>query len=890
MDDSDVTLPIPRPTPKEGGLSEPQAQALLAVGEGAFDTRPASSGARGWEPPSVEMLQRALPQYEITALIARGGMGAVYKGMQRALNRPVAIKVLPPEMDDGGDLQFAARFKQEAQAMAQLSHPNIVAVFDAGEVYSSPLAPREEPSASPTEMPPGLSHAGVHAEPPAHLAERDGYRTAPLLYFVMEFIEGTDVARLIASEGRLDTARAVPIIAAVCEALAFAHEEGIVHRDIKPSNIMIDKRGRVKVADFGLAKAVNIESTLMTRSDVAMGTPDFVAPEALIPGMKVDGRADLYAVGVMLYQMLTGKIPRGRFELPSGVVPQVDQGFDAIVDRAMQTDREKRYSTATEMKRDVERVEARSGGFQPPGPEVTAVGNRRSLEKSRMSPILIAAAVVVLGGAGAFFLMNEPTNTAGALAPPSSPWSRVNLEALALEDDTYRQEAGGWFRMSGRRTFTPFSSAVTNAGLRVEFGGSLQHSKMPEILLREQASQNFNAYLDGDGQKLVIQRYDGTQTQEDARRYKTLGELTLPVPVRPGVPYTLEFLALGSRLIARLNGATLEVAAPDPPASGLATLYNPNFDTYRKVEFINLDGLSEAEALKAVLSGAGAWSVLRDSSRQGQAAQVILRAEAEKTNLPPAILARALPLWDGPEKLPAGKGIRWENNALCLQEASPMTGSESRDAILRATILARPGSHPFIALRARPGKTDRCQLSMDFDRRKMALRVMRDASAIQEWDLPPAMKPNDWVPVELRAIGDTFSVWIGGQNLGTVQSSAVNQKGQAMIFGAGNGDYFRDIEYTPLDGLSEAEALKAAGAASSPPNAPNYSATTSPAVKAGQWIDATEEVKQNGLERNLLSMEGDWLIAKRGINYFPVSGTLELADAAMRVLFRGRVR
>ncbi|HBJ85360.1 MAG TPA: hypothetical protein DDZ88_16085, partial [Verrucomicrobiales bacterium] len=120
--------------------------------------------------------------------------------------------------------------------------------------------------------------------------------------------------------------------------------------DIKPSNIMLDKKGRVKVADFGLAKTLNIESALMTRSDVAMGTPDFIAPEAMMPGMKVDGRADLYAVGVMLYQMLTGKIPRGRFELPSRVIPMMDKGFDAIVDKAMQTDRENRYSTATEMR------------------------------------------------------------------------------------------------------------------------------------------------------------------------------------------------------------------------------------------------------------------------------------------------------------------------------------------------------------------------------------------------------------------------------------------------------------------------------------------------------------------------------------------------------------
>ncbi|HBJ84801.1 MAG TPA: hypothetical protein DDZ88_13205, partial [Verrucomicrobiales bacterium] len=222
--------------PPPEGVSDSQMQNLMAAGAGAFDTQP-TSPSRQWQPPTVAQLQQALPQYEITALIARGGMGAVYKGTQKALRRAVAIKVLPPEMEDE-DMQFAARFQHEAQAMAQLSHPNIVAVFEAGEVYSSPLAPREESPASVGDAR-TPSPGDVPADGSAKLIsqEREGYRTAPLLYFVMEFIEGTDLAQLIASEGRVEAPRAIQIITAVCEALAFAHEEGIVHRDIKPSNI-----------------------------------------------------------------------------------------------------------------------------------------------------------------------------------------------------------------------------------------------------------------------------------------------------------------------------------------------------------------------------------------------------------------------------------------------------------------------------------------------------------------------------------------------------------------------------------------------------------------------------------------------------------------------------
>jgi serine/threonine protein kinase len=376
MEEQDPTLKLPKQTtPPQKGVTDSQMQNLMAAGAGAFATQQPTSPTRSWQPPTLEQLQQALPQYEISAFIARGGMGAVYRGTQRALKRSVAIKVLPPEMEEG-DMQFAARFKHEAQAMAQLSHPNIVAVHEAGEV--------------------------------------DG-----MLYFVMEFIEGTDLAQLIASEGRIEPQRAIQITSAVCEALAFAHEEGIVHRDIKPSNIMIDKRGRVKVADFGLAKTVNVEHTLMTGSHVAMGTPDFIAPEAMVPGMKVDGRADLYAVGVMLYQMLTGKIPRGRFGLPSRVIPQMEKGFDAIVDKAMQTDRENRYSTATEMRTDVERV------FQlvPTPDEGTGKTSWKTRSTSR-KPLLLSAGAVILA-AGTFLALKQPQDTG-----PSKATAAVTAKSI----------------------------------------------------------------------------------------------------------------------------------------------------------------------------------------------------------------------------------------------------------------------------------------------------------------------------------------------------------------------------------------------------------------------------------------------------------------------------
>lgn len=263
---------------------------------------------RAWQPPTPEDLQAWLGSaYLIEAFLARGGMGAVYRGIQVSLERPVAIKILPPQLRDI-DPSFAQRFKQEAMAMAQLNHPGIVSVYDFGEMA-------------------------------------DG-----TLFFVMEYIDGTDVAQMVREQGRLSSAHAMAITAHVCDALQYAHENGVVHRDIKPANIMVGYNGSVKVADFGLAKSVHQQNTSLTLSGHVMGTPHFLAPEALTLGMGIDHRADIFAVGVMLYQMLTGKLPQGLFEMPSMQVPGLDPRYDAIVAGAMREDREQRYQRILDMR------------------------------------------------------------------------------------------------------------------------------------------------------------------------------------------------------------------------------------------------------------------------------------------------------------------------------------------------------------------------------------------------------------------------------------------------------------------------------------------------------------------------------------------------------------
>lgn len=266
-----------------------------------------------WQPPSPQELEAMLPKYQVTSLLGRGGMGAVYLGRQDALDRAVAIKILPPGLEQA-DPAYGARFRQEAMSLAKLNHPGIVAVYDFGRTEQG------------------------------------------LLYIIMEYVDGTDVARMLQAAGRLRSKDAMAITAHVCDALAYAHARGIVHRDIKPANILIGRNGAVKVADFGLAKAWKAGGTSLTMSGQAMGTPDYIAPEALLADGTVDARADVYALGVMLYHMLTGDLPRGIFEPASKKIDGLDPRYDAIIAQSLKPDPAQRYPGATALRRDLDAI------------------------------------------------------------------------------------------------------------------------------------------------------------------------------------------------------------------------------------------------------------------------------------------------------------------------------------------------------------------------------------------------------------------------------------------------------------------------------------------------------------------------------------------------------
>ena len=278
----------------------------------ALDAPAPPSPPSQWEPPDATSLAAQFGGYEVLALIGRGGMGAVYRARQRSLDRLVAIKVLP--LEASADELFAARFQSEARLLARLQHPNIVAVYDSG-------------------------------------ATADGH-----LYLVMELVEGSDLAQMI-RVGKLSSSQTLEIVARVCDALQYAHQLGIIHRDIKPSNILFSTDGVVKVADFGLAKlhdASDATANPQTLTGTVMGTPEDMAPEQRLGGA-VDQRADIYSLGILFYEMLTGQVPRGAWEMPSKH-SDVDRRVDGVVTKALQTEPAKRYQAAGEVRSEVEGI------------------------------------------------------------------------------------------------------------------------------------------------------------------------------------------------------------------------------------------------------------------------------------------------------------------------------------------------------------------------------------------------------------------------------------------------------------------------------------------------------------------------------------------------------
>jgi serine/threonine-protein kinase len=332
-------------------------------------------------------------RYEIGGVLGRGGMAEVHRGRDLRLGREVAVKVLRHDL--ARDPSFQVRFRREAQAAASLNHPAIVAVYDTGE---------------------------------------DRTTTGATPYIVMEYVEGETLRDVLRREGPLEPERAMSLSADICGALDFSHRNGIVHRDVKPGNVMITPQGTVKVMDFGIARAVSDSAATMTSTAAVIGTAQYLSPEQA-RGESVDARSDVYSMGCLLYELVTGAPPftgdspvavayqhvREDPRLPSSINPQIPPELDAIVLKSMSKNPANRYQSAAEMRNDLlralagQRVEATPvmgdeekttilaatpGGYgygdDDWDDEDAAAAKRR---KRRIIAIVAAVAVLLIGGA-----------------------------------------------------------------------------------------------------------------------------------------------------------------------------------------------------------------------------------------------------------------------------------------------------------------------------------------------------------------------------------------------------------------------------------------------------------------------------------------------------------
>lgn len=285
--------------------SGPRIDPITVLREARSAPPGSAPGPERWKPPSPEALAGRVANHTVEALLGQGGMGAVYRARQTSLDRPVALKVIPAT-----SAELSERFAREARVLARLRHPGIVAVHDSGSA-------------------------------------------GDLLWMSMEFVDGANLRQVLAT-GALSPEEALRLVPQICAALQFAHDQGVVHRDLKPENVLVDADGAARIVDFGLAKIADGDGSL-TASGQVLGTFRYMAPEQFESSRRVDHRADIYSLGVLIYEMLTGGLPQGRFEPPSRRVA-VDVRMDEVVLRALEREPERRWQRVAEVQGAVEGI------------------------------------------------------------------------------------------------------------------------------------------------------------------------------------------------------------------------------------------------------------------------------------------------------------------------------------------------------------------------------------------------------------------------------------------------------------------------------------------------------------------------------------------------------
>ena len=399
-----IRFEVQRSDVSSARLTEPRGAEIQADPSGLLPTvAPSTRGAPAPSGPNPTLSATAaapvLPGFELEKILGRGGMGEVWRARQLSLNRTVAVKLLPTRL--ASDREFVARFDKEATALAALSHPHIIQIIDRG-------------------------HHGEH------------------YYFVMEFVPGRS-ARELLNTGRAAPEVALRIALQTAQAIGHAHEQAIVHRDLKPENILVDERGNVKVADFGLAGMRTADGSYdLTASSVAMGTVNYMAPEQRRDAKHVDQRADLYSLGVVLYELLTGELPIGRFRLPGERVPGLDPRVDRLLERLLEPDPAMRPATAGEVVSALEPLVSSAPSVAPPSASLATPGLSQAPSSVLQRSWSGLKVVLMLVGALAVFIavVRAIPQGGGEVAPLTAPaWygdSEDTLSVAAAEGEALR--------------------------------------------------------------------------------------------------------------------------------------------------------------------------------------------------------------------------------------------------------------------------------------------------------------------------------------------------------------------------------------------------------------------------------------------------------------------
>lgn len=336
--------------------------------------------------PTLEELTPLFPAYELEAFIAQGGMGAVYKARQKSLDRSVAIKILPREFGD--DPQFRASFEAEAKAMARLNHPNLIAVYDFGDIEG-------------------------------------------MLYIIMEFVQGKALY-YSAHNKAIDPMVALDLVSTISRGLGHAHRGGIIHRDIKPANILLDTNAKPKIGDFGLAQPVD----RVREEGVIFGTPGYTAPEIFKEGADVDARSDIFSVGALLYELLCGRHPEHHsHSMTTGIDPRID----AIVKKATNPDPNLRYANVDELADDLDALIPKLSGPKfttaPAVPSGAPLSPRPTLASSKQKSgglMFFAFLMLAIGGsAAAYFILRDA---------PKEPQVEVPEEEEKIEPEDKKKK------------------------------------------------------------------------------------------------------------------------------------------------------------------------------------------------------------------------------------------------------------------------------------------------------------------------------------------------------------------------------------------------------------------------------------------------------------------